>query len=265
MDLGSRPKKASWESPGEDAMIKGAAIKALARSLTPDEPLDAETSATLCLNAVVIQLLGGLDRSTHQSVDYVQAGGLHTMAANLFLFLAKALSNDTTRFDAQDGGVNAKICIVCDLALMLVRGEQLNCGAQEKLRSLPPFPAKVPLPKALYQRVDRSATIGHGAIGSHLPRGWKGPDAIPLQMSQPKRTAKRAVPQPATVPPGLAHHAHPASKKAVYVLPDVEEQEEVQDGEVENTLTGQVKSCSVAQRGDTLRDIPLAAVCLDAY
>jgi len=77
------------------------------------------------------------------------------------LLLTLKLSGDTLV-----NGINENICCVCDIGLRL-------CGGEQRWKSLPPFPAKVPLPRAFYQPADRTATFKNRRFGSHLPEGYR--------------------------------------------------------------------------------------------
>jgi len=95
--------------------------------------------------------------------------------------IMKILSTIKQSGDVLVDGINPKVCTTCDIGLVL-------CGGKGDLREIPYFPAKIPLPRALYQPADRAKTTALMHIGSHLPAGFKALKplaALPEQAAKP--------------------------------------------------------------------------------
>jgi hypothetical protein len=64
------------------------------------------------------------------------------------------------------------LAFICNLSILTWRA-YVQCGGKGDLREIPHFPAKIPLPRALYQPADREQLMSMKQIGSHLPTGFK--------------------------------------------------------------------------------------------
>lgn len=86
----------------------------------------------------------------------------------------------------------------CSVTVFLSLG--LQCGGADHIKALPPFPSKVPLPRALYQPVAREATMGSRVVGSHLPRGFGVKRSLveggSQQQGQEKANKRKGIQQP---------------------------------------------------------------------